>query len=186
MPHSQNCNTSRHFWPVRPPAGIRNALSFPWGLFGPPWASLRSILGLLKLFLGPSWAVLVSLSGRLGPNYQFSFNFSMFLAGFLGGSWRPLGAILGLLGPFLGPSRGHLGPCWTLLGSSWASLGPTWSHLGPAMGHIRLPLNPPWAFLVPCCAILRSLESFLGVLAACLVPSWASLGSLGSRVPLLV
>ena len=104
----------------------------------------------------------------------------MFWAGFLGGSWRSLGVILGLLGPFLGPSRGHLGPCWTLLGSPWASLGPTWSDLGPAMGHIRLPLSPPWAFLVPCCTILRSLESFLGVLGTCLVPSWASLGSVGS------
>ena len=84
----------------------------------------------------------------------------------MGASWGRLVVIFGHPGPSLEPL--------------WASLGRAWSHLGAAKSQIGLPWGPLWALLVPCCAILRSLESFLGVLAACLVPSWASLGSLGS------
>ena len=133
-PHSQNCNTSRHFWLVWPPARIWIVLSVPKGLFGPPWASLRAILGLLNLFLGQSWAMLDSLGVSLGLKLSiFHSFFNVFgwpMLGFLGSSfgvcghpWGPLGTILSLLGRSLGPPRGHLWPCWAPFGASLGVLG---------------------------------------------------------------
>ena len=96
-PHSQKCNTSQHFWLVRPPAGIRIVWSVPWGLFGPPWASLEASWSRL----GPCWA---HLGAPLDLNYQFSYSFSTFWAG---RRWAYLGALfasVGILGTLWGPS----------------------------------------------------------------------------------
>ena len=80
------------------------------------------------------------------------------------GARGPIGASWGPDGP-LGASLRHLGPCCKAL---WTCVGPACSHLGLAMGQIGFSWYPPWDFLVPCCAILRSL---LGALCMSLEPA---------------
>ena len=148
-------------------------MSAPWGLFGPPWASLGPGLGLLKLFLGPSWAMLGSLGGPLEPRPSiFLHFFNVFgspMLGFLGRPWASFGS-----------SWGHLRACWALpgailwpsfaaIGLPWASMGILWILLGPSQGL----LGSSWVHLVDIFSHVgpswEALWSYLG-------PAWIHLG----------
>ena len=143
----------------------------PWASFGPSWGFPSSswvILGHVGLTWGSPWTQTINFHSVFKRFWLAAVRLPRQLFCCLWASLPPSWGCLGCLGLFLGPSRGHLGPCWNLLGSSLGVPEPASSHLGPSIDQIGLPWHPPWALLVPCCAILRSLGSSLGILGACL------------------
>ena len=113
--------------------------------------------------------MLGSLKGPLGPKL------SIFVQFFNVFGW-PLLCFLGRLWASLGTSWGHLGLSWALPGAiswpAWATLGflgklfgRPWGPLGAILLQLWARLGYPGvllAFLVPCCAISRSLVSLFG------------------------
>ena len=110
---------------------FRSLLMSSWVSFGPPWASLWSLLG----HLGPLLGQLGPLLGHLGP-----------LLGVLG---PPLAPLEPLLGHLLGLSWASLGPSWATLDLSWAPLGLPWSLLAPSWASLVALLGHPGPSWVP-------------------------------------